>query len=136
MSRLLPIALLAAAPLVACGDTGERTPMAMAANADDMPMPDGSKADMATVPLFPGSVVRASAKIMPHEVDDMMHFSFTSPAEPTVVRDWFAETLGRDGYRLRAQGNNLIGTDAGGKPFRLDLAGIPGGKTMGVVSKG
>lgn len=121
--------------LAACGGD-DRTPVANVAGADDMPMPDGSRADMAAIKLYPGSVMRQSAKIMPHEIDDMTHFSFVSPAAPDVVRAWFAGDLARGGYRLKPDGGSLVGTDPQGKPFRLDLADAPGGRTMGVISKG
>jgi len=130
------IALALALPIAACGSPPQQTPSAMAAKGDDVPMPDGSKADMTAIKLFPGSTMRKSMKIMPHEADDMMDFSFNSPAPPAQVRDWFAGELGSAGYKLTAKGNSLIGTDPGGKPFRLDLTDAPGGHAMGVISKG
>lgn len=110
----------------------------MVANATEMamPMPDGSMADMAKFTLYPGSKLAESATIMPHEIEDMTSFSFWSPAPPAKLRDWYATTLGKSGYKLRAEGNSLIGTDDHGKPFRLDLTAAPGGNAMGVVSKG
>lgn len=136
---LIAVALagpLLAATLGACGNTQGGTPVANAAGPDDMPMPDGSRADVASVKLYPGSVMRKSAKIMPHETDDMMHYSFVSPAAPDVVRTWFAAELKRDGYTVKDEGGSLVGTDAGGHPFRLDLTDAPGGRAMGVISKG
>ncbi len=136
MPRSILIAFALALPLAACSSPAQQTPPEMVANADDMPMPDGSKADMTAIKLFPGSTMRKSIKIMPHEADDMMDFSFMSPAPPAQVRDWFAAELGHGGYTLTAKGNSLIGTDDKGKPFRLDLTDAPGGHAMGVISKG
>ncbi len=136
MLRSMLIALAVAMPLAACGNPAEQTPPTAAAKGDDMPMPDGSKADMTAIALFPGSTMRKSIKIMPHEADDMMNFSFMSPAPPAKVRDWFAGELAQGGYRLTARGNSLIGTDTHGNPFRLDLVDAPGGHSMGVISKG
>lgn len=135
LSILPVIAIALAAPLAGCGNPAQQTPQEMVAKPDDMPMPDGSKAKMAAIKLFPGSTMRQSIKIMPHEADDMIDFSFMSPAPPAQVRDWFASELGQQGYKLTAKDNSLIGTDGSGKPFRLDLVAAPGG-AMGVISKG
>lgn len=149
MTRLtmtaMAIAAAAALPLSACGSAPEPTSRAeladmndaMVANATTMPMamPDGSTADMAKFALYPGSKLVEAATIMPHEVDDMTSFSFWSPAPPAKLRDWYAGELGKAGYKLRAEGDSLIGTDDHGKPFRLDLMAAPGGNAMGVASK-
>jgi hypothetical protein len=141
----LVFAAALAAPLAGCGSAPEPASRAdladangtMVANAATMPMPmpDGRMADMAKFALYPGSKLVEAATIMPHEVDDMTSFSFWSPAPPAKLRDWYAGELGKAGYKLRAEGDSLVGTDDRGKPFRLDLMAAPGGNAMGVASK-
>lgn len=138
--------LFALAALAGCGsapDPESRAALAdmnaaMVANATDMPMPmpDGEMANMAKFALYPGSKLVEAAKIMPHEPADMTSFSFWSPAAPATLRGWYQTELSKAGYKLRVDGDSLIGTDKGGKPFRLDLMAAPGGAAMGVVSKG
>ncbi len=145
MTRLPLAALALALTLAGCGaapDPADRGTLAdmndtMVANATTMPMPmpDGSMADMAKFALYPGSKLVEASKIMPHEPDDMTSFSFWSPAPPAKLRAWYASELGKAGYKLRAEGNSLIGTDDHGKAFRLDLTDAPGGNAMGVASK-
>lgn len=145
MTRLPLAALTLALTLAGCGaapDPADRGTLAdmndtMVANATTMPMPmpDGSMADMAKFALYPGSKLVEASKIMPHEPDDMTSFSFWSPAPPAKLRGWYASELGKAGYKLRAEGNSLIGTDDHGKAFRLDLTDAPGGNAMGVASK-
>ncbi|MBA4041185.1 MAG: hypothetical protein C0474_05205 [Sphingobium sp.] len=138
--------LFALAALAGCGsapDPESRAALAdmnaaMVANATDMPMPmpDGEMANMAKFALYPGSKLVEAAKIMPHEPADMTSFSFWSPAAPATLRGWYQTELSKAGYKLRVDGDSLIGTDKGGKPFRLDLMAAPGGAAMGVVSQG
>lgn len=145
MTRVTLAALATALALSACGSAPEpesRAALAdmnasMVANATTMPMPmpDGSMADMAKFALYPGSKLVEASTIMPHETDDMTSFSFWSPAPPATLRGWYADALGKAGYKLRTAGSSLIGTDDQGKPFRLDLMPAPDGNTMGVVSK-
>lgn len=145
MTRLPLAALTLALTLAGCSaapDPTDRSALAdmndtMVANATTMPMPmpDGSMADMAKFALYPGSKLVEASKIMPHEPDDMTSFSFWSPAPPAKLRAWYASELGKAGYKLRAEGNSLIGTDDHGKAFRLDLTDAPGGSAMGVASK-
>ncbi len=148
MTRSLHAALIlfALAALAGCGsapDPESRAALAdmnaaMVANATDMPMPmpDGEMANMAKFALYPGSKLVEAAKIMPHEPADMTSFSFWSPAAPATLRGWYQTELSKAGYKLRVDGDSLIGTDKGGKPFRLDLMAAPGGAAMGVVSQG
>ncbi|MBA4047695.1 MAG: hypothetical protein C0476_04050 [Sphingomonas sp.] len=139
LSTLIPLATLAG-----CGTAPEpesradlaEPNAAMVANATDMPMPNGEMANMAKFALYPGSKLVEAAKIMPHEPADMTSFAFWSPAAPAALRGWYQAELGKAGYKLRVDGDSLIGTDAGGKPFRLDLKAAPDGAAMGVVSKG
>lgn len=145
-ATLILVALLPLAALAGCGTAPEpesRAALAdmnaaMIANATDMPMPmpDGEMANMASFTLYPGSKLVEAAKIMPHEPADMTSFSFWSPAAPATLRGWYASELGKAGYKLKVAGDSLIGTDASGNPFRLDLMAAPGGAAMGVVSQG
>jgi hypothetical protein len=144
LAALMLVAALAAS-LAGCEAAPEPASRATLADMNDtmvanaatmpMPMPDGSTADMAKFALYPGSKLVEAATIMPHEVDDMTSFSFWSPAPPAKLRDWYAGQLATAGYKLRAEGSSLVGTDDRGKPFRLDLTAAPGGNAMGVVSK-
>lgn len=145
MTRLPLAAVTLALALAGCGSAPEPTDRGALADMNDtmvanvttmpMPMPDGSMADMAKFALYPGSKRVEAATIMPHEPDDMTSFSFWSPASPATLRAWYAGELGKAGYKLRAEGNSLVGSDDHGKPFRLDLTNAPGGAAMGVVSK-
>lgn len=145
MTRLLLAALSLALALAGCGAAPEPTNRAALADMNDammanattmpMPMPDGRVGDMAKFALYPGSKLVESAKIMPHEPEDMASFSFWSPAPPAKLRAWYAGELGKAGYKLRAEANSLVGSDDHGKPFRLDLMDAPGDAAMGVVSK-
>ncbi|OYY67755.1 MAG: hypothetical protein B7Y47_15335 [Sphingomonas sp. 28-63-12] len=129
------MAAVIAISLAGCTEPAS-VPAAMAGNnAMDMPMPDGSAVDMAALPLYPGSTM-IDLKIMPHEVDDMVDMAFDSPADPETVRAWYAETLGKQGYLLKADGSALAGTDAKGKPLRIDIQPAAGGHSTGTISKG
>ncbi|OYY89303.1 MAG: hypothetical protein B7Y45_12475 [Sphingomonas sp. 28-66-16] len=139
MTRTIPIVLALALSQAACSERAA-TPRAVTVDCgmtpgDAMPMPDGAIANIAMVRLPPGAVLRRSMKIMPHEIDDMTSISFTAPAPPKAVRDWFASELATEHYALRERGNSLIGTDDRGKPYRLDLMATPDGHTMGVISR-
>ncbi|MBY0306559.1 MAG: hypothetical protein K2W86_15575 [Sphingomonas sp.] len=134
----LGVATLAAMAitLVGCAAPAPTSAVAMAGNnAMDMPMPDGSAVDMAALPLYPGSKM-VDMKIMPHEVDDMIDLAFDSPADPATVRAWYVDTLGKQGFTLKEDGTALAGTDADGKPIRIDVQPAPGGHSTGTVSKG
>lgn len=122
--------------LAGCTERAAAPAAAMAGNnAMDMPMPDGRAVDMAALPLYPGSKM-IDMKIMPHEADDMVDVAFDSPADPATVRSWYAETLGKQGYALKAAGSILAGTDASGNPIRIDVQPAPGGHSIGTISKG
>lgn len=156
MRALILIALLAA-PLAACDVNEGDTTVSIDGNTSDgnfaikvpgfsgsVKLPkmklDASSVDFNGVHLYPGSTV--STFNIDASGDDKeggngkARIGFDSPADPAMVRDWFADQLGKVGFTLKAQGNSLIGTDNDNKPFRLDLEPAGPGKTKGMVIAG
>ncbi len=86
---------------------------------------DTGNFDLNGVRLYPGSSIK-SLNIVGDEKAGGLGVAFASPATPTIVRDWFAQRLGKVGYQVHPEGANLIGTTDENKPFRLELA--PDGK--------
>ena len=86
---------------------------------------DTSNFDLNGVRLYPGSSIK-TLNIVGDDKAGGLRVAFASPATPTIVRDWFAQRLGKVGYQVHPEGTNLIGTTDENKPFRLELA--PDGK--------
>ncbi|MES3100357.1 hypothetical protein [Sphingomonas faeni] len=86
---------------------------------------DTGNFDLNGVRLYPGSSIK-TLNIVGDDKAGGLRVAFASPATPTIVRDWFAQRLGKVGYQVHAEGPNLIGTTDENKPFRLELA--PDGK--------
>ncbi len=86
---------------------------------------DTGNFDLNGVRLYPGSSIK-TLNIVGDDKAGGLRVAFASPATPTVVRDWFAERLGKVGYQVHPEGAKLIGTTDENKPFRLELA--PDGK--------
>ncbi|MGA1799912.1 hypothetical protein VH567_14150 [Sphingomonas sp. 4RDLI-65] len=86
---------------------------------------DTGNFDLNGVRLYPGSSIK-NLNIVGNDKAGGLRVAFASPATPTIVRDWFAERLGKVGYKVHPEGTNLIGTTDENKPFRLELA--PDGK--------
>ncbi|MFM9829309.1 MAG: hypothetical protein ACKVOB_11295 [Sphingomonas sp.] len=134
---------LALAPLaLALAGCGSPAPMptggaAMVDTNDmmSMPMPDGRRVDMTKVPEFPGAVM-VDMKIMPHEADDMMGYSFDAPSPPADVIAWYKAALPKAGFSVTDDKGALVGVGPDRAPFRLDLKSAPGGHTIGTISKG
>lgn len=82
---------------------------------------DTGNFDLNGVRLYPGSSIK-NLNIVGNDKAGGLRVAFASPATPTIVRDWFAERLGKVGYKVRPEGANLIGTTDENKPFRLELA--------------
>lgn len=119
-----------------CTEQPSVTSSAMAgSNAMDMPMPDGRAVDMASVPLYPGSRM-VDMKIAPHQPDDMVDMAYDNPANSTVVRAWYADTLSKKGFALREDGTALIGVDPAGKVIRIDIQPAANGHSTGLISRG
>jgi hypothetical protein len=86
---------------------------------------DTGNFDLNGVRLYPGSSIK-TLNIVGDDKAGGLRVTFASPATPTIVRDWFAQRLGKVGYQVHPEGANLIGTTDENKPFRLELA--PDGK--------
>jgi len=86
---------------------------------------DTNNFDLNGVRLYPGSSIK-TLNIVGDDKAGGLRVAFASPATPTIVRDWFAQRLGKVGYQVHPEGANLIGTTDENKPFRLELA--PDGK--------
>lgn len=139
MLRPIICALGAAMLLASCSQPAGNHAAAPAANGADammaMDKPDGTPFDIHGVPVYPGSTM-ADVKIMPHMPDDDMMYGFDSPAAPSVVRDWLAGELARDGYHMTVDGKDLVGTDPRRQPLRIALEPAPGGHTLGTITLG
>ncbi|RMB52112.1 hypothetical protein C8J44_3140 [Sphingomonas sp. PP-CE-3A-406] len=86
---------------------------------------DTSNFDLNGVRLYPGSSIK-TLNIVGDDKAGGLRVAFASPATPTIVRDWFAQRLGKVGYQVHPEGANLIGATDENKPFRLELT--PDGK--------
>ncbi|KQN27792.1 hypothetical protein [Sphingomonas sp. Leaf38] len=93
---------------------------------------DTGNFDLNGVRLYPGSSIR-TLNIVGDDKTGGLRVAFASPANPAVVRDWFAERLGKVGYQVHAEGANLIGTTDENKPFRLELAPDGADKATGTI---
>lgn len=92
------------------------------------------------VKLYPGSTI-GGMNIDARDEDKNgkgggVRVTFDSPADPTTVRDYFADKLGKADFKLKVDGSGLSGTDDEGRPFRLELAPLEGGKARGVITAG
>lgn len=93
---------------------------------------DTGNFDLNGVRLYPGSSIR-NLNIVGNDKTGGLRVAFTSPAKPAIVRDWFAQRLGKVGYQVHAEGPNLIGTTDENKPFRLELAPDGADKANGTI---
>ncbi|HXH16897.1 MAG TPA: hypothetical protein VNJ10_12280 [Sphingomonas sp.] len=93
---------------------------------------DTSNFDLNGVRLYPGSSIK-TLNIVGDGNAAGLRVAFDSPATPAIVRDWFAERLGKVGYVVHPEGTNLIGTTDENKPFRLELAPDGTDKATGTI---
>ncbi len=98
---------------------------------------DTSNFDLNGVRLYPGSSIK-TLNIVGNEKNGKdagsgLRVAFSSPATPAIVRDWFAQRLGKVGYQVHPEGANLIGTTDENKPFRLELAPEGADKATGMI---
>ena len=98
---------------------------------------DTGNFDLNGVRLYPGSSIK-TLNIVGNENNGSdagsgLRVAFTSPATPLIVRDWFAQRLGKVGYKVHGEGTNLIGTTDENKPFRLELAPDGNDKATGTI---
>jgi len=94
---------------------------------------DSGNFDLNGVRLYPGSSITNVSVTGDGKEAGGLRVRFASPATPDVVRGWFAERLAKVGYRVTADGANLVGTTDENKPFRLELAPDGAGKASGTV---
>ena len=93
---------------------------------------DTGNFDLNGVRLYPGSSIK-TLNIVGNDKAGGLRVAFASPATPIVVRDWFAQRLGKVGYQVHPEGANLIGTTGENKPFRLELAPDGNDKATGTI---
>ena len=93
---------------------------------------DTGNFDLNGVRLYPGSSIK-TLNIVGDDKAGGLRVAFASPATPLVVRDWFAQRLGKVGYQVHPEGANLIGTTDENKPFRLELAPDGRDKATGTI---
>jgi hypothetical protein len=98
---------------------------------------DSGDFDLNGVRLYPGSSIK-NLNIVGNEKNGSdtgggLRIAFASPATPATVREWFAERLGKVGYKVHAEGANLIGTTDENKPFRLELDPDGADKATGTI---
>ncbi len=98
---------------------------------------DSGDFDLNGVRLYPGSSI-GNLNIVSNQKNGVdsgggLRVSFSSPATPTIVRDWFAQRLSKVGYQVHAEGANLVGTTDENKPFRLELAPDGADKAKGTI---
>ncbi len=134
------------------GETDNGTPTAVVANGStgsvkldlpgfkaDIALPkiklDADDFDMNGVHLFPGSTI-ADLRIADGKgnADDRVEVRFSSPAAAAEVRTWFADKLGKAGYKLTQAGQALQGTTDEGKPFRMELRDTGAKSSEGTIS--
>ena len=90
--------------------------------------------DMNGVHLYPGSSIQGmNIQDGNGKGKEGVQLSFTSPATPQVVRDWFMTQLQKGGFTVAANGNRLSGTTEENKAFTLDLAPEGGDKAKGTL---
>lgn len=94
---------------------------------------DAGDFDLNGVKLYPGSKIESVNLAGDAGKRGGVRVRFTSPAAPETVRDWFLERLGKVGYRVHADGANLVGATDKGKPFRLDLKPNGADRANGMV---
>lgn len=97
---------------------------------------DADDLDLNGVNLYPGSTVDAVNVGQNGDGPDGVRVSFTAPASPQVVRNWFQGRLKTAGYELRTEGNALIGQTREEKPFRMELNRRSGDTATGTITIG
>ncbi|KQM67756.1 hypothetical protein ASE75_02275 [Sphingomonas sp. Leaf17] len=111
------------------GFKGELALPRMTLNADNF--------DMNGVHLYPGSSIQGmNIQGGDGKGNEGVRLSFTSPATPQVVRDWFVARMEKTGFTVAADGNSLRGTTDDKKAFTLDLAPEGADKARGTLVVG
>lgn len=97
---------------------------------------DNSHFDLDGVTLYPGSTVssvnvNAKDRNGAHQAD--LALSFTAPADPAKVRDWFARALAEKAATVRNEAGALVGQMPDGSAYRFAFAPAGAGQTKGTV---
>ncbi|MBW6521885.1 hypothetical protein KZ810_00095 [Sphingomonas sp. RHCKR47] len=141
--------------LAACDRGGEGTQIAITANGSGGAMGKDGDVKIDT-PAFKGAFklpqinltaenfdingvhLYPDSKIASVNVDgtgkDKVTVRFTSPADPAIVRGWFADQFAKAGTSVKVDGNALTGKDDD-ETFTIDLS-PQGGQSAGVVRIG
>lgn len=93
---------------------------------------DNSSFDIDGVDLFPGSKVTAVDIRGRGDTDGTVNVSFTAPAEPAAVKDYFLTAFARRGITATATPSGLAGEDKSGAPFVVTLTPA-GAATTGMI---
>lgn len=162
MSRLMLLALVAL-PLAACNKPDEGTSISINADSGnvlgamdgksgevklDIPgfsgkikLPkiqlDAKNFDLNGVHLYPGSTVDTVNVANGDKAESgNVQVSFTSPADPATVQQWFQDRLNKAGFHVNPGGNGLVGTTDENKPFALDLSPDGQDRAKGKITLG
>ena len=162
MPRLMLLALVAL-PLAACNRPDEGTSISINADSGnvlgavdgksgevklDVPgfsgkikLPkiqlDAKDFDLNGVHLYPGSTID-NVNVAGGDTTDggNVQVSFTSPADPATVQQWFQDRLNKAGFTVNPGGNGLVGTTDENKPFALDLTAAGPDRAKGKITLG
>ncbi|CAH0356740.1 MULTISPECIES: hypothetical protein [unclassified Sphingobium] len=96
---------------------------------------DSDNFDIDGVKLYPGSSIR-SINVNAGKTEDTgrVSLTFTAPASPDSVREYFVNALKEEGLSVAADGNLLTGTQKDGDPFRIDLKPAAANTTQGAIT--
>lgn len=98
---------------------------------------DAKNFDLNGVNLYPGSTIDSmNIEGGDKEKAGAVVVTFTSPAAPATVQQWFQDRLKTVGYTLTPGGNGLVGTTEKNKPFALDLTPVGTERTTGKITLG
>ncbi|MDQ2893154.1 MAG: hypothetical protein M3R64_08730 [Pseudomonadota bacterium] len=162
MPRLMLFALLAL-PLAGCNQPDEGTTISINADSGnvlgavdgksgevklDVPgfsgkikLPkiqlDADNFDLNGVHLYPGSTIdNVNVAGGGKQDSGTVEVSFTSPANPAAVQQWFQDRLNKVGFTVNPGGNGLVGTTDEHKPFALDLSPDGQDRSKGKITLG
>ena len=100
---------------------------------------DAGNFDLNGVHLYPGSTidnVDVGGDSTNGGKDGRVRVSFTSPATPATVQQWFQDRLNKAGFTVSPGGDGLVGTTDENKPFALDLKADGDTRAKGTITLG
>lgn len=98
---------------------------------------DADNFDLNGVHLYPGSTINNVNVAGGGKQDSgTVEVSFTSPANPAAVQQWFQDRLNKVGFTVNPGGNGLVGTTDEHKPFALDLSPDGQDRSKGKITLG